>query len=40
MVVPLSYGTASWDVEVLPMVTDVELHRGSGTGEPPKVIWR
>jgi hypothetical protein len=40
MVVPFSYGTASWDVQVLPMVTDVELHRGSGTGEPPKVIWR
>lgn len=35
MVVPFSYGTASWDVEVLPMVTEVELHRGSGTGEPP-----
>jgi len=35
MVVPYSYGTASWDIEVLPMVTDVELHRGSGTGEPP-----
>jgi hypothetical protein len=35
MVVPFSYGTASWDIDVLPMVTDVELHRGSGTGEPP-----
>lgn len=35
MVMPFSYGTASWDVEVLSMVTDVELHRGGGTGEPP-----
>ena len=35
MVEPYSYGTASWDIEVLPMVTDVELRRGSGTGEPP-----
>jgi hypothetical protein len=35
MVEPFSYGTASWDIDVLPMVTDVPLHRASGTGEPP-----